>query len=42
MSENSKASKIKGAGETLMPAIIGLAGVLVGSLITTGSNYLLA
>jgi predicted aspartyl protease len=32
----------KSTGETLMPAIVGLIGVLVGSFISTGSNYLLA
>src|SRR5215471_1137547 len=28
--------------ETLVPALIGLAGVLVGALITGGANYLIA
>ena len=27
---------------TLLPAVIGLVGVLVGAVITTGANYLLA
>src|SRR5262249_60851065 len=42
MSERWNIPRSKGIGEKLTPAIIGLIGVLVGSLISIGSNYFLA
>jgi hypothetical protein len=42
MSERSNIPGSKGTGEKLTLAIIGLVGVLMGSLISIGSNYFLA
>ena len=42
MSERWNIPKSKGVGEKLTLGIIGLVGVLVGSLISIGSNYFLA